>query len=947
MRPPLVEEDSVCDAAFKKFTIGFQPDITWFLAVAVNAVRILLLGSVQLWVGERQAALGGPKQRTLLALLALEPGQAVSRDRAAEALWGESLPAGHTQRLHTVVSRLRAALGQAGGSPDVVETTATGYRLQIDPGQVDAACAAAALHQARELRAASRPAEAAAAARDALELWRGPPLEDLLDNGWAGESLRRLEDLKLSLLEEEFDCRLTFDASPGLVEELETASASAPLRERLHAQLMLALDASGRRADALHEYDRIRHRLSEELGIDPGPLLREAHRAVLTDERDERRILVARSRSSATRMDHRTILIAAGVTAAALVATAGVLLADGGRGKARATLRTDAGELVIATPDLRSVRAEIPLSGTIINEQPGGLVSADASLWSVTEQGTVTQVDLARGRIVGSTPLALPTGPGGMAVGLGATWVTDSGSATLYRLLPGVTAARQITLPPLKNTGGLGTGGIAIAGGSIWVVREAGTVDRLSPEGQQLEHRFRIPGATQLVGQGRSIWVLAGDRGVVTKLDARRNRVLARTHLRPAVCCLAVGDGSVWATSEERGLLWQLRPDGTIDDVIHVPAPATEVAYDDGAVWISGYTSRTVTRVDSQTLAVRTVHVGQPVAGLAAAAGVVAFSTFASEHAALLGVRGPVARIVLGGGVLADSDPATPGFNGDRDADWQMLGATCLSLYEYTGRRLMPYAAAGPAERLFGGRVWTFHIRPGFTFSPPSNERVDAATFAATIERSTAPAFLHSEAARALADVVGMHAYRRGLTTHLAGVEATGARLTIRLNRPVANLDARLAAPYFCAVPKDTPAVPTGLQGPIPSAGPYYVAGVSGGAFAVLRRNPHYPLPNRAGFAAIVYDFNVDERQALEMIRHGRADYAAFYGGRAGSTLAAQLGAAGDASGISFQRSPRPETTRGAPESTIAEFFGGRLGCRSHSPLYAGVELKQLCPVAG
>jgi DNA-binding SARP family transcriptional activator len=127
---------------------------------------------VELWVDVRQASLGGPKQRTLLALLALEPGQAVSRDCAAEALWGESLPEGHAQRLHTVVSRLRAALGQAGGSPDVVETTATGYRLRIDPAQVDVARAAAALHQARELRAAGRPIEAAAAARDALALWR-------------------------------------------------------------------------------------------------------------------------------------------------------------------------------------------------------------------------------------------------------------------------------------------------------------------------------------------------------------------------------------------------------------------------------------------------------------------------------------------------------------------------------------------------------------------------------------------------------------------------------------------------------------------------------------------------------------------------------------------------------------------------------------------------------
>jgi len=914
------------------------------LAAAVNAVRILLLGPVELWAGERQAPLGGPKQRTLLALLALEPGQVVSRDRAAEALWGESVPAGHAQRLHTVVSRLRAALRQVGGSPDVVETTETGYRLRIDPAQVDAPRAAAALHQSRELRAAGRPAEAAAAARDALELWRGPPLEDLLENGWAGESLRRLEDLKLSLLEEEFDCRLTFDASPGLVEELEAACASAPLRERLHAQLMLALDASGRRADALQAYDRVRWRLSEELGIEPGAVLREAHRAVLMREPGPSQAQVSRGRRRRARHSRRILLIGV-VAIGAVAATAGVLLAGGGR-QQRAALRLHAGALVIASPNLHQVRAQIPLSGTVINEQPGGVVLAEGSLWTVNEQGTVTQVDLARRRIVTSTPLALPAGPGGMAVGLGATWVTDSGSSTLYRLGSGVTAARRIRLPPLNGPRPGSTGGVAIGEGSIWVARPGGTVDRLSRSGE-LEHRFGIPGATQVVNGERAIWVIAKQSGVVTKLDPKTNSVRAHTPLRAQVCCLTVGGGSVWATSEAGGLLWQLRPDGRVQDLVHVSAPATELAYADGSVWISGYTSGSVTRVDARTLAVRIVHIDEPVAGMAAAPGVVAFSTFASERAALAGVRGPVARILLTRDLIADTDPAAPIVFGDRDADRQRQAATCLSLYEYHRGRLAPYAASGPAVRRSKRRVWTFRVRPGFAFSPPSHERVDAGTFAATIERSTAPAFLHSEAARALADVVGMHAYRRGLTTHLAGVEATGARLTIRLNRPAANLGARLAAPYFCAVPKDTPAVPTGLQDPIPSAGPYYVAGLSGGAFAVLRRNPNYPLPNRAGFAAIVYDFNVDERQALEMIRHGRADYAAFYSRHAGSTLAAQLGAGGDASGISVQRSPRPGANGGKLGSRIAEFFGRRLGCRSHTPLYAGVELKRLCPVAG
>jgi DNA-binding SARP family transcriptional activator/streptogramin lyase len=911
------------------------------VAATVNLVRILLLGPVELWVGERQAALGGPKQRTLLALLALEAGQTVSRDRAAAALWGDSLPEGHPQRLHTVVSRLRAALREAGGPAEVVETTEIGYRLRADAGQIDAIQAAAALHEARDLRATGRPDEAAAVARAAIDLWRGPPLADLADNGWAGNDLRRLDDLRLSLLEEEFDCRLALGASPGLVDELQAACAAAPLRERLHAQLMLALNANGRRTDALDEYDRARRRLSEELGIEPGALLREAHRTVLTEEPDGHQLPVSRARRRAARPSRRAIAAAA-VLLGALAATAGVLIAARG-GPQRASLRLRAGELVIAGPDLQQVRAEIPLSGTVINEQPGGLVLANGSLWSVTEKGTVTQVDVVRRRIVGSTPLALPAGPGGMAVGLGATWVTDSASSTLYRLGSGVTAAHRIRLPPPVGP----TGGVAVAVGSIWVARLAGTVDRLSRDGE-LEHRFQIPGATQVVSDGRAIWVISSDSGVVTKVDPRTNRVRERTRLRPDVCCLTAGGGWVWATSEARGLLWQLRPDGAVQDVVDVPAPATELAYADGAVWISGYTSGTVTRVDAETLKLRTIHTDQPLAGMAAAPEVVAFSTFASERASLAGVQGPVARILMTRDLIGDSDPAAPIIFGDRDADWQRQAATCLSLYEYRGPRLAADAARGRAARRSNGRVWTFRVRPGFAFSPPSGERVDAGTFAATIERSTAPAFSRSEAAKALADVVGMHAYRRGLTTHLAGVKAAGDRLTIRLKRPVADLDARFAAPYFCAVPKDTPAISTGLQDPIPSAGPYYVAGVSGGAFEVLRRNPNFRQPTRAVFGAFVYEFNVDERQAIDMVEHDQADYAAFYRDDLPTGLVARPGAVGGDSALRVRLSPRPRaSSAGGRWLRVTELFGRHMGCLSYSALYAGVELERLCPAAG
>src|SRR5262249_3950242 len=162
----------------------------------------------------------------LLALLALQPGQTVSPDRAAEALWGDSDAEGHRQRLHTVVSRLRASVREAGGSCDILETADGGYRLRIDPAQVDAARAAAALHEARDWRAAPKVGGAPGVARGAPDLGRGEPLSDLHDNGWAGDELRRLEDLRLSLLEEEFESRLMLDPSPGLVDDLAAACAA-------------------------------------------------------------------------------------------------------------------------------------------------------------------------------------------------------------------------------------------------------------------------------------------------------------------------------------------------------------------------------------------------------------------------------------------------------------------------------------------------------------------------------------------------------------------------------------------------------------------------------------------------------------------------------------------------------------------------------------------------
>jgi DNA-binding SARP family transcriptional activator/streptogramin lyase len=895
----------------------------------VDGVRIQLLGPVELWVGDEQAALGGPKQRTLLAALALEAGHTVSRDRLAEALWGINVPDAYPSRLHTIASRLRAAVRDAGGPPEIIESSETGYRLSEDV-TVDAAAAAASLARTRDLRSDGKQPAAARACAEALALWHGDPLSDLQADEWAGGALRHFEDMKLALLEEWFDARLEAGESKGLVDDLQSACAAAPLRERMHAQLMLALVAAGRRPDALAVYDRIRRALAEELGIEPGVTLREAHAVAIGADDAPPLPRASRGRRPAV------VGIAALVTVAAMGAARLLVTSPGEPTRSH----YEAGAIVLQDSGSGRVLAQLPSNGTLINAEPGGLVLSGQTLWAISDRGTVTQVDVPRRSVIGTTPLGLTAGPGSMAVGLGAAWISDSGSDTIYRINTGTTAAEPFRLPPVgKHPGSVQ--GIAVAHGSVWAVQAAGAVDRISSDGR-LERRVHVPDARFVVAGAGGIWLSSLNSGRITKLDPRSGRIVARARLPRDTCCLAIGGGSVWATSKGRGLLWQLSPDGTIQAAIHVPTPALELAYADGAVWVSGYLSGKVTRVDAATLTRRTFQTGQGVAGMAAGSGVVAFSTFATPRSALANIHGKVARLVLGHNAAEDVDPATPGVFGDRDADWQQLALTCLSLYEYRSGTAVPFAATA-ARQSPNGREWTFLVRSGFGFSPPSTELVDAATFAQSIQRTVAPTLRAAPALSALRNVVGVDAYRNGLAHSVAGISASGAKLTFRLVRPDADFPQKLAAPYFCAVPKHTPAPAIGVSDPFPSAGPYYIAASSGGGgYTVLRRNPHFPRHAPSSFAAFVVTSEIDQRHALDLVRHGRADYAAFYPPEDdGFKEASRLGATSDALGIRLHRSRRPR--RPDTRDAVAELFARRLGCTEYTPLYAGVDLKRLC----
>ncbi|MEU3463402.1 BTAD domain-containing putative transcriptional regulator [Streptomyces sp. NPDC006733] len=235
-----------------------------------------ILGATQAWNVDGSAlVLGGPRRRALLALLLLDAGRVVTPERLIDGLYGEEPPAGVANALQSQVSRLRHVL------PQPVEFSPAGYRLVIDPDDVDAHRFERLSAQGREALAAGDPARAAELLREALALWRGPALADVGDAPFARPQVTRLEELRVSAAEDRMEAELALGGHRELVAGLRELVDAHPLRERLRGQLMRALYGSGRQSEALEAYEAARGELAETLGADPGPELAAVHLAVL------------------------------------------------------------------------------------------------------------------------------------------------------------------------------------------------------------------------------------------------------------------------------------------------------------------------------------------------------------------------------------------------------------------------------------------------------------------------------------------------------------------------------------------------------------------------------------------------------------------------------------------------------------------------------------------
>jgi DNA-binding SARP family transcriptional activator len=288
-----------------------------------------ILGPLEVVDEGRIVALGGQKQRALLALLLINAGEVVSTDRLIDELWAEEPPRTAATGLQNLVSQLRKILPEG-----VLVTQAPGYRVQLEADELDLRLFERLVAEAEGHAARSR----SQLLRDALALWRGPALTEFAFDHFARDEIRRLEELRLRVIEERIDADLELGRGSELVGELETLVRQQPLRERLRGQLMLALYRAGRQAEALGAYQDARRVLVDELGIEPSPTLQKLYRSILRQEP----VLEPAAPAAGPREDHlgdvvRALLAGRLVTVVGAGVNAGAATGDGLPGPAEVT----------------------------------------------------------------------------------------------------------------------------------------------------------------------------------------------------------------------------------------------------------------------------------------------------------------------------------------------------------------------------------------------------------------------------------------------------------------------------------------------------------------------------------------------------------------------------------------------------------------------------------
>jgi DNA-binding SARP family transcriptional activator/ABC-type transport system substrate-binding protein len=899
-------------------------------------LEFLILGPLVVLNDGVPLLLGGAKPRGALAILLLGRNEVVSRDRLIDGLWGDSPPASAAHTLETYMSRLRKALHVNGGTERLL-TRPPGYLLRVEDGELDLEHFESLLNEAKKGLASGDPWSTREGLREALSLFRGAPLEDLGHAPFAPAEIERLEELRLGALQQRLHADLAVGQAAEVVGELESLVARFPFREHFWEQLMLALYRSGRQRDALIAFDRARGKLVDELGVDPGQSLQQLQRRILEQDPSLEPVqasamvgtsITGSAPSPAVHSDelpsaldptpasigaesptpppYRRVrprrrhfhrgqrAVAAGVSLILVLAVLAIVIPRvvGGGGEGGATYSPGSVLIDLATgKQIGSISpAELAVAAYPI--------FADGHFWvNNWEPNAYVEIDPRTGTILKqvSPPAREPSVHGDnstvtpFAVEGDTLWVNSADD--LVEMDVGL--GKEVKRFHLDDYEGLGSGlveGIAVGGGSVWVSRDVGQgqILRLDPFTGKPEHVWdNVRPYVNLVYGDGSLWT-ADDRGIA-RIDPETDSITGVSGIQ-GNCgsggCVVAGAGFGWTSHGGKGVVYKVDEGGHISETYPTGIGTAFLSYTEGILWVANYDEGTVKGLDGVTGETTTTYrFGHPVDTMAAGGGVLLAYLDAGipieDHIDAL--TGRVAKLFAHAGELGDEEPA---LNTDPGA-YQIEFATCAKLLNYPdelppdGWTLRPEVAAALPTISPDGRTYVFTIRPGYRFSPPSNQPVTAETFRYSIERALSPALAEGPTVsdppgpHFLDDIEGERAFRDGGAEHISGLRATGTTLSITLTKPSPDFLERLALPYFCPVPTGTPFVagaPHGVLNSgeeyIVSAGPYYVADYNNDEYVILKRNPNYHGPRPQALDAIAIREDVDASGALDGVQN-------------------------------------------------------------------------------
>lgn len=850
-----------------------------------------ILGPLEVLRAGTRLKLGGRQQRAILGLLLCEADHVVSVGRLADALWGEHLPTGFLTTVQTYIFHLRDLLepdrARGAGGGVLVTEAGGGYRLHAPAGSVDAVLFEDLLVRGQAALERQDPGEAVVLLDRALGLWRGEVLGDLAEYGFVAPVAGRLQELRLSAMELRMEAELALGHHGTAVAELDRLVGDHPLRERLHAERILALYRSGRQSDALAAYRQLRSTLAEELGIEPSPPLHALHSAVLAQDPAlewQPTVLApvaAVGGGIGTDEDHdgqgtpappslggdddvrpdgflssfgggsrrRVVALWA---AAVLVATGGSIGATVWLAHSTAAAALLANSVGAVDPD-GSISAAVP-----VGTDPAGLAYGGGALWVANRSdGTVSRIDPATHTVIQT--IEVGTAPEALTVTAGDVWVANFADNTVSRI--NIAANKVVEIITVgTRPAAIGSG----PSGDVWVANSGdNTIQRINPLTDKPDKPVEVgDGPDGIAVDADSVWVANGRDGTVSRIDPTTGQDMTspiRAGSGPKG--IAVSGNDVWVANQLSQDVTRInRSTGVASSIVVGDGPRSVVVAG-GAVWVSEEFNGVLSRIDPATDAVRRFAIGSSPRGLAAVGGRVwvAAGAFADQKHS-------------GGTLTVAATPAElDAFSAERLVYDGLVAFRLASGAD--SQTLVPDLAFRIPMPSNGGRTYTFTLRPGIKYS--TGRDVHASDFVLGVRRALT---LKDGRPDFFTGIIGGqncedHPDACDLSRGVVTDDATG-RVTFHLSKPDPEFTYKLAG-YVHPAPPGTS--PKEVTNPVPGTGPYRITDYAEGKRLNLVRNRWFHqwsvAAQPAGYPDVIRWLAVaDTRASLAAVISGRAD---------------------------------------------------------------------------